>query len=133
MQDKKLRLNYMEGVYDPDGLYKAFGLPTYRETFDRVEELQSDRYELLDENRRLRKMAAPVFSINGRFSCLVTPEQLAEVLQCSIKSLERWEKEGKLPAPVRLPKKTPTGKGKGKAFVRFDLAEVLTRLKKFQF
>lgn len=104
-----------------------------------IEQLREENCQLLRENRELRreidsleKGCAPVFVVNGRYSCLLTPEQLARVLQCSITSLDRWSKVGKIPPPIRLPKETPSGTGRGRGMVRHDLAEVLDFIKKFR-
>ena len=103
------------------------------EGFDR---LQRERLPLLEENRQMRISAeagpARGIVLAGRHHCYINGDELAELLEVSPATIKRWEKAGVLPPPVRVPKESADGRGPGRGFVRWDLADVVEYLERYK-
>lgn len=101
--------------------------------FDR---LQRERLPLLEENRQLRTSVEVGSSrgivLAGKHHCYVSGEELASILEVSSTTIKRWDKAGLMPPPVRVPKDSGDGRGPGRGFVRWDLADVVNFLEKYK-
>ena len=64
----------------------------------------------------------------GPFQVLLTAEQLGKRLGVSRDTIDRWERQGYLPPAIRNPKNTPSGRGRGRCYVRWDLWKVMNHL-----
>jgi hypothetical protein len=58
---------------------------------------------------------------NGPYETILTTLELAAHLKVSTDTIERMEKAGQLPAPLR---NKPLGSGRGRSVVRWDLYKV---------
>jgi hypothetical protein len=70
-------------------------------------------------------LAGGVLRPAGPYALMVTPAELARYLNVSVDTLERMEKAGLLPRPLRT---KPLGSGRGRSVIRWDLWRVLRHL-----
>ena len=61
----------------------------------------------------------------GRYEVLLAPHEVAKRLGVTVDTVSNWERRGAIPPPMQVPNGTPTGRGRGRRWMRYDYWKVL--------